>query len=65
LLGTRFVEAGGNPGVGSPAVTTAFEALEVPSPFDDGLGGREYTDETEWIHAGKAELCERDIDASG
>jgi len=53
LLGSGLVEAGGNPGVGSPAVITAFEVLEVPAPLDYGLAGRKHTDESERIHAGE------------
>jgi hypothetical protein len=53
LLGAGFVEAGGNPGLGAPAVSAAFDLLEIPAPLDDGLAGREHTDETERIHVGE------------
>ena len=53
LLGAGLVETGGNPGVGPPAVLPPFEVLEVPAPLDDGLAGREHTDETERIYEAK------------
>ena len=53
LLRAGFVEAGGNPGIGAPAVVEAFESLEVPAPLDDRFVGWEHADETEWIHAGE------------
>ena len=53
LLGAGFVEAGGNPGVVSPAVVELFELVEVPAPLDYGLACREHADETERIHAGE------------
>jgi len=61
LLGTGFVETGGNPRVCLPSVIAAFELLQIPAPLDDGLVGEEYADETKWIYSGERQLCERRI----
>src|SRR6266850_1893737 len=65
LLGTGFVEARGNPGVGAPAMIESFELVKVPAPLDDSFAGREHADETEGIHAGEGQRGEGRIDISG
>src|SRR5215475_2509489 len=63
LLRARFVQAGRNPGVASPAVVKAFEALQIPSPLHNRAVVQENADETKRIHAGEWKLpdgCIRD-----
>lgn len=58
LLSAWFVEAGGDPNVGLPAVRDRFEPLEIPAPLEDETAGGKDADESKRVYAFERECFE-------